>query len=161
MKRFISFAACLLLATTLLAAQTVNINLLWSSPVEEQQVLPFIEAMIGGCLMELFEQGFMGTNSLPKKADKAAFTAAIPTSEDAEAFIDYEVYIYIEITDLKLKPAEIQYRIVKLDSGKEVYKGKIAIPTLKAVSRQEYMQYYHTVGTLVIKDITAKVSMRY
>ncbi len=161
MKRFLSLVACLLLVTTFLAAQTVNINLIWSSPVEEQQVLPFIEAMIGGCLMQLFEQGYMGTNSLPRKANKTEFTAAAPTNEDAEAFIDYEVYIYIEIADLKLKPVDIQYRIIKLDSGKEVYKGKITIPALTAGSRQEYLQYYHTLGTLVIKDITAKVTMRY
>lgn len=161
MKRLLSLAACLLLATTFLAAQTVNINLIWSSPVQDQQIQPFVEAMIGGCLMQLFELGYMGTNSLPKKADKNEFMAASPASEDAEAFIDYAVYIYIEITDLKLKPVDIQYRIIKLNSGKEVYKGKLAIPALTAGSRQEYLQYYHALGTLVIKDITAKVTICY
>lgn len=159
MKKILSVIACSLLVTTFLAAQTVNINILWSSPVEERQVVPFIEAMIGGCLMQLFEQGYMGTNSLPKKADKKEFAAAIPTSEDIEAYIDYEIYIYIEITDLKLKPVDVQYRVIRLDSGKEIFKGKLAIPVLAAGSRQEYLQYYLTLGKLLIKDITAKVVM--
>lgn len=159
MKKILCFTVILFAITAISVAQTVNIKLLWDSPAADTEVLPYLEAMVGGCLMQLFESGYMGTNSIPTQSNKQAFVSMKATSDDTEAFIDFDVIIYIELPDVKVKPTDVQYKVLNVASGKEIHKGKIIVPALSAASRQEYMQYYHALGVLLIKDFVSRVSM--
>ena len=149
MKKLI-LAGMLCLFSGLALAQTVSVQLVWNSQAEEKTILPYIQAVLGGCLMQLFDRGMMGTNTNPVAGTKETFESIRPDAESEEAYIDYIVVFFLDFKDIKTGPAEIRYRLLSVASGKEIGKGTVVVPAVKPDTSQDLIKYYHTLGTLKI-----------
>lgn len=124
-----------------LRAQTVSVALLEDAGGSEGGELS--DALVGGCMELLFDEGLIATNESVGRIDRAGFRSGAPGLNAArEGYVDYVALVWIRYVDTPTDPPErvpesLDWRLLRVRDGTALAEGSSTPPRLESKTGDE------------------------